>query len=235
MRNNKKIGLVCCIFLSLLVFFLFNKNIIDTIRVDNVNTINEVAKVDEILKNDDNNYNEKDLEEKNDIVGSIKISGTNINNKIVQTNNNIYYLNHNINKEEDYNGSIFLDYRNKKGDRKYLIYGHNSKTLKNALFHDLEKYVDASFYEKNQYIDLVLNNEKSVWQIFSVMIIDKNINKHMKITFNDEEWIEHISWMKNLSIYNTEVDVNVSDKILTLQTCYYKPNDSFLIINAKKI
>ena len=88
-----------------------------------------------------------------------------------------------------------MDYRNTLKDRKLLIYGHNSKTLKNALFHDLEKYLKKSFYKNNKYIELVLNDETTKWQIFSVMIIKKSNNRHMKITFNDKEWIEHINWM----------------------------------------
>ena len=58
---------------------------------------------------------------------------------------------------------------------------------------------------------------------------------YMKITFNDKEWIKHIDWMKKNSVYDTYVDVGVDDKIVTLQTCYYKPKNSYLIVNAKKI
>ena len=99
----------------------------------------------------------------------------------------------------------------------------------------LEKYLSKSFYNLHKNINLTLNNEESTWEIFSVMIVEEGNNNHMKITFNDKEWIKHIDWMKKNSVYDTYVDVGVDDKIVTLQTCYYKPKNSYLIVNAKKI
>lgn len=165
----------------------------------------------------------------------IIIPGTNINNLLVQGTDNDYYLNHSSTGSKDKKGSIFMDYRNNLEDRKLLIYGHNSKTLKTALFHDLEKYIDSSFYKNHKYIELTLNNEKSIYEVFSVMIIEEKDNRHMKITFNDKEFLEHIDWMKKNSLYVTEEEVGINDKIITLQTCYYNPDNSYLIINAKKI
>ena len=67
------------------------------------------------------------------------------------------------------------------------------------------------------------------------MIVKNGNNKHMQITFNDSEWIQHINWMRHNSVYDTDVDIGLNDKIVTLQTCYYKPKNSYLIVNAKKI
>lgn len=191
---------------------------------------NEVV-VDDTSDNDkqESNNNNKD------IVGSIKIDGTNINEYIVQGTDNDYYLNHNLNKEEDIAGSVFLDYRNSFSDRKLLIFGHNARKLKTVPFHDLEKYLDKSFYNENKYIDLTLNSEKSKWLIFSVMTVNKKDNTHMKITFNDDEWLKHIEWLKSNSLYDTNVNVGLNDKIVILQTCNYKPEGTYLLISAKKI
>ena len=168
-------------------------------------------------------------------IGKITINGTIINEEIVQGNDNVFFLNHSTDGKKNTIGSTFLDYRNNKYDRKILIYGHNSKTLNNIPFHDLEKYLNKSFLQKNKYVDLDLFGEKSKWEIFSVMIVKSGDNTHMKITFNDKEWLGHLNWMKKNSIYNTGVGVNLKDKVLTLQTCYYEPENSFILINAKKI
>lgn len=169
------------------------------------------------------------------MIGNIKINGTNIDEELVQTNNNEYYLTHSPNGKSDYRGSIFIDYRNTLNDRKLLIYGHNSESLKEVPFHELEKYLNESFYKENRYIELTLNNEKSIWEIFSIMIVKNGNNKHMQITFNDSEWIQHINWMRQNSIYDADIEIGLNDKIITLQTCYYKPKNSYLIVNAKKI
>ncbi len=165
----------------------------------------------------------------------IIIPGTNINNSLVQGTDNDYYLNHSSTGDKDKKGSIFIDYRNTAADRKILIYGHNSKTLKSALFHDLEKYLKQDFYKNYQDIELIIDNEKSLWKIFSVMIVEESNNTHMKITFNDKEWIKHLNWIKDNSIYDTGVNIDVSNRIIMLQTCYYNPENSYLIISAKKI
>lgn len=231
MKKIKVIIIVLFVFVSLFII-LNNKK--DKVIIKTNNSIDIIENVEQ-----ERQENKKTLKKtnnnENDIIGTIKIDGTNINNSIVQTSNNDFYLNHNIKKQKDVYGSIFLDYRNKIGDRKYLIYGHNSKTLKNALFHDLEKFINESFYKNNKYIELYYGNNYSKWEIFSVMIIEKNNNTHTRITFNDKEFEKHIEWMEKSSLYNTNVDVSISDIILTLQTCYYEPHDSYLLINAKKI
>lgn len=234
MEKKKTIFSVFWIVLFLLsINFLPNdgNNIISTNQkeVDNqeYNFLKDQTGVSETEKKKEKNAS--------DIIGNIKISGTRIQQQIVQGVDNEFYLNHSVYKEPNIHGSVFMDYRNTLDDRKLLIYGHNSQSLDNALFHDLEKYLKKDFYKDNQYIYLTLNNEETKWQIFSIMIVEENDNNHMKITFNDYEWIKHIDWMTKKSIYDTNVGIETHDRIITLQTCYYKPRNSYLIVNAKKI
>ena len=90
----------------------------------------------------DNTYSE--LYDRNNLykIGTLKILGSNFERILVQTDNNNFFLSHDINGEFSNIGSIFLDYRNKLTDRKLLVYGHNSKTIKDAPFHFLENYLD---------------------------------------------------------------------------------------------
>lgn len=176
-----------------------------------------------------NTYNNKE------IIGKIIINGTHIEEILVQGINNDYYLNHNIQNQKNIIGSTFLDYRNNLNDRKLLIYGHNSKTLKDIPFKELEKFLKKDFFNKYKYINLNLEGIESKWEIFSIMIIKPGDYTHTKISFNDLEWNKHIEWIKQNSIYFREMNIKQNDKIITIQTCYYNPNDSYLIINAKKI
>lgn len=59
------------------------------------------------LDNQDTRYQNHN----NDIVGSIRIIGTNISQQIVQGDDNEFYLNHNVEKAEDINGSVFIDFK----------------------------------------------------------------------------------------------------------------------------
>lgn len=168
-------------------------------------------------------------------IGSIYVEGTSISYPIMQANNNNYYLTHAPDGSYSKSGSIFMDYRNTIDDKKILIFGHNFPKGNNSPFHDLEKYKNYSFYKNHQYIDLTLDSKASKWQIFSVIIISNTTNQHMKIKFNKAQWDEHISWLINNSIYDTGITVGNDDRIVTLQTCYYKIPDTFLIVSAKNV
>ena len=239
-RKKVFIPIISILLLSFSVLLINNNH------KNNNNTIKKVMSVEKsndtsnttnsVVINDEDSIKEDNLKPNNeDIVGSIKISGTNIDEYIVQGDDNDYYLNHNLDKEEDIAGSVFLDYRNDFSDKKLLIFGHNARRLKTVPFHDLEKYMDESFYKDNKYIDLTLNNEESKWQIFSVMTVEKGNNTHMKLHFTDQEWTRHIDWLKSNSLYDTKVDVGVNDSIVILQTCNYNPENTYLLISAKKI
>ena len=128
-----------------------------------------------------------------------------------------------------------MDYRNSIDDKKILIFGHNARKLETVPFHDLEKYLDKDFYNNNKYIDLKLGDEDSKWIIFSVMIVKKGDNTHMKLEFNDDTWMQHLNYLKSNSIYNTGVDIVSSDKIVVIQTCNYNPENTYILVCAKRI
>ena len=62
-----------------------------------------------------------------EIVSWISVYSTNINYPIVKSDNNEFYLNHNINKSYDSSGWTFMDYRNNSdlSDFNTIFYGHN--------------------------------------------------------------------------------------------------------------
>lgn len=169
----------------------------------------------------------------NDIIGHITIKDTSIDEPITQTTDNEYYLTHNAKKEEDKEGSVFLDYRNQIKDKKLLLYGHNSKT-KTAPFKELETYLEETYYKEHPNITLTLQGKKANYIIFSVMLIEKTDYRHTQLKFEEEEYLEHLIWLKESSRYNTNVEVKGDDSILLIQTCYYEPEESYLLIIAKK-
>ncbi len=228
MKKNIFVVIIACFLITLSTLFLFNLN---NKKLDNKKVKKIINKTIENSKDDITNA--KDSYGNDDIIGNITVSGTDIDEYIVKTTDNNYYLNHNLKKEYDIAGAVFMDYRNSVDDKKILIFGHNARKLDTVPFHDLEKYLDESFYRENKYVDLKFN-EDTKWLIFSVMIVKKGNNTHMKLEFDDNSWLEHLNYLKSNSIYDTGVDVSFDDRIVVIQTCNYHPENTYILICAKK-
>ena len=168
-------------------------------------------------------------------VGYIKINDTKIDSQIMQYSDNDYYLTHDVNGKYSVFGSVYMDYRNKIDDKKILLFGHNTKNAKTSPFHDLEKYGKKAFYDKHSIIEIELEHKKYEYKIFSILVVSNQSNKHMKLNFKDDEWSNHLKWMIDESIYDTNVKVTEDDEIIVLQTCYYDSPNTFIIICAKKV
>lgn len=178
------------------------------------------------------NTNDLSLKYSN-IIGKIEIEDTTLYDYLCQTTNNEYYLNHNCKDNLDKKGGIFLDYRNRIDDKKLLIYGHNSKNGE-APLKVLSNFLDKNFYQTHKYINLTIRENQLKYEIFSIMIVPKNNYEHTKLVFDKEEYSKHLKYLKENSIISTDSNVGDSDNIITIQTCNYSPEDSYLIISAKR-
>lgn len=195
------------------------------------NEIKDTIKEEVSLVEDQNElayYKEHYLND--DIIGSLKIEGTNINTLLVKANDNEYYLNHSLNKQYDEIGSIFVDYRVNLDSKQINIYGHNSNVY-DVPFKELEKFLNKDFYENHKYITIWDGIKANTYEIFSVQIITNNY-EYMNV--NSNNWSKHIKEL-NKSIYDTKLQATINDDILVIQTCNYNPINSFLIINSKKV
>ena len=158
----------------------------------------------------------------NDVVGWIEIPNTNINYPILQTKDNKYYLNRDINKKYNINGSIYMNAKNSADftDNNTIIFGHY--THKTSMFTELKKIYEGE-YGKDIKINIFTEEGTSEYQIYSAYITDPNdatvINKETK-------YFEHSD--------KSFAEPNNKEKTLTLSTCYV--NDSKrLVIHAIKI
>ena len=84
----------------------------------------------------------EDLQAKNpDVKAWLTIYDTKIDYPLVQTDNDDYYMNHDVFGEVQASGSLFIDYRNDSqfGDFNTLVYGHHMSERK--MFGDIDKFV----------------------------------------------------------------------------------------------
>lgn len=169
-----------------------------------------------------------------DVVGWIKVNGTNINYPFVQSKDNKYYLTHSFNKSYNNAGWVFLDYRNNNiNNRNTIIYAHG-RTDK-TMFGTLRKVLNNGWINNtnNYVIKISTEKENSLWQIFSIYHISTT-NDYLQTEFKDErEYQRFLNILKNRSNHNFNTSITSNDTILTLSTCY---NDSEkMVVHAKLI
>lgn len=194
--------------------------------------IQDAIKIDEETKEYIVDF-DKLKEQNGDTVAYIKVENTNIEYPIVKGLDNDYYLRHNFNKDYNIAGWIFADYRNKfdDRDRNIVIYGHNMKD--GSMFNNLRKATNKNWKEEDHTITLITQSKTTKYEIFSVYTIEPE-EYYLQTEFNDINYINFINKIKERSIHEYNVNVETTDKILTLSTC----NDNGLkriVVHAKEI
>ena len=182
------------------------------------------------------NVNFDELLEKNsDTVAWLNVNNTNINYPVVQASDNDYYLNHSFDNSYNEAGWVFLDYRNSSdfSGRNNIIYAHSR--LDKTMFGSLSRVLKSSWYtdKSNHIIRLSTPSENTLWQIFSVYVIEEE-SYYITTNFNDDDsYIEFLNTIRDRSRYDFDVELSDSDKIITLSTCY--SDSERTVVHAKLI
>ena len=176
------------------------------------------------------------------LIGWIKIADTNIDYPVMQTANNDYYLDHNLNQEYDKNGSIFLDADCDvlKPSTNLIIYGHHMKSGK--MFGGLDQYSKESYYKEHPTIEFDTIYEEGTWEIMYVFrskiyAADEIVFKYYQFidANSPEEFDSNMRQMSELALYDTGVTASYGDRLLTLSTCDYTETDGRFVVVAKKV
>ncbi len=157
----------------------------------------------------------------------IAVPGANISLPVVQTTNNDKYLNTGFNGKWLSGGTAFIDYQNKApfSDMNTVIYGHNMRD--GSMFGKIKNYKSLDTYKKNPLIYVYTENENYVYKIYSVFLTSAVRSDDNGYVFaynfinlsNSENFASFMEEVKLRSYYNTGVDFQEGDKIITLSTC----------------
>ena len=173
------------------------------------------------------------LELNSDTVGWLTVPGTNIDYPVVKTTNNDFYLDHNFEKQKDYNGWVFMYNRNstRNLDKNTVLFAHN-RYYSGVMFGTLNNLTKEKWYSQAHNISIFYNTmyEEFEWEVFSIYRI-KVTDDYLKNTFeNETEWLDFIDLLKSRSIFKSDANINGKSKIITLSTCL--ENDQRLVVHA---
>ena len=170
-----------------------------------------------------------------DAVGWIIVKNTNISYPIVKTDNNEYYLHHNLYKEKNDAGWVFVDYRNKLdgNDHNIILYAHNR--IDGTMFGTMKDMLKKEWYEQsdNQIITLITEQKETKYQIFSMYKSDVE-DYYISTSFsNEKEYTNFLETLAKRSINNFNIDLSDTKSIITLSTC--TPDNKRVVVHAKEI
>jgi len=164
-----------------------------------------------------------------DVVGYIRVPGTSIDSVVTQRKNNDHYLRYDFYNKYTFFGTPFLDYRCNPVNlsKNTVIYAHHTVTQMQA-FTDLIKYRDPQFFCENPIIEYSTIYETSRWKIFAVFTTPAKASQDNSYVFNYiyphiplEKMSGYFQQINERKLYETGVECNAEDQILTLSTCTY--------------
>lgn len=177
-----------------------------------------------------------------DLIGWLSVGDSQMDLPVMQTTDNEYYLDKNIDGENDINGTLFLDCRNdiKKPSTNLIVYGHNMKN--GTMFGGLKKYLDEDYINGHNQIRFDTLYEKQQYEVIAVGLSevgyqDDGANRYYDFIEADsaEDVQEFLKTIRECAVYDRTQGVTESDHFLTLSTCNSYVEDGRLFVVAKKI
>ncbi len=179
-----------------------------------------------------------------DVVGWLNIAGTNIDYPVLQNPDgknvpisqvNQYYVGRDLYKKVSKNACIFADDYNQMGDRTELsrntiLYGHNWTNIekngaavrmnddRDVMFGQLLMFSDLDFAKKTPAFTFATLDDNITWVVFAAFYTDTSFY-YIEDAPTDSEFMKIVNGAIERSEHIYDVDVRLSDKILTLSTC----------------
>lgn len=196
------------------------------------------------------------LAENPDTAGWITVPNTNIDNVVLQTVDNDYYMDKDFYGKYNIAGQIFLDYRciindyDKKQTDNVIVYGHNQADR--TMFGSLKNYKikkdstkNFSFYKENPTFKFSSLYEEYTYKIIALFVIEVEPNQTRDGVLFD--YHNYVNFTKNKSFdsfkenvlkrtaVNTGVDFDENDKYMTLSTCSNEFSNSRFVVIGRRV
>ena len=177
-------------------------------------------------------------EENRDFVGWVKIEGTNINYPIVQNREDpCFYLNHGFDKSYSAYGVPFMDAKcSFSFSNNLIVYGHHMNN--GTMFADLEKYKDKTFWENHKQIQFDTLEGLGTYEVVAAFAFDTNHDQFMFNDYYNMDEVEYWEFIENCQLraaYETGVQAEYGENLITLVTCEYTHENGRFVVVAKKV
>lgn len=194
---------------------------------------------------------ERLMEKNPDVAGWIRIDNTPVDYPVMHTPDEPnYYYRRGFDKEYSSYGMIYMDATCTIADQdtygepfkegeicpNYILYGHHMKN--GTMFASLDKYSSEAYYQEHPVVEFDTENELGCYEIIGTvrLPVEQLNGEFAKVLAarTREDYENLIRYVKEHSFYDTGINANWPEQLITLTTCEYTQRDGRLLLVARK-
>ena len=159
---------------------------------------------------------------------------------VQKENDNDYYLTHSFDGRKSQAGALFMDGSNLlvPEDAALIIYGHNMRN--GTMFQKLINYEDTAFLKKHPLVQFDTIYENRTYVPFAALTatLEPYSERYLDVrqfSFSQSSFEDYIERIRELSLYESPVDVVYGDSVLMLVTCEYLHDNGRFIVALREV
>lgn len=202
--------LICCCIVFTLLFTINNS---DKSKFKVENRVSAIK-----------NEKRKDVKEsKYETIAWLRVQGTNIDTPVIGYSTVLAL------DEVDKENFAWNNVNEEKIFNQVVISGHNILNLSSkpmigkeyfSRFDDLMAFVYEEFVSENKYIQYTVDGQNYIYKVFAVYFdYSYNMDLRHQGNYTKEEMNNYLEYVAKLNVYDFDIEVDESDRIITLTTC----------------
>jgi len=151
----------------------------------------------------------------------LTVFGTHIDYPVVQSHDNMKYVNTNALGNHSLSGAIFLDSRNSKdfSDFDNIIYGHHME--KQTMFGEIGQFSEKEYFDARRYGSMYFDGQEHGLEFFAFIHTSAYNDSVYKVNITElDEQQAYLDMLLGIASHTrNEVQVTVEDRFVLLTTC----------------
>lgn len=158
-----------------------------------------------------------------------------INYPVVYGRDNDFYLERNLYKRSDPNGTIFSDASNTKGvvDNNLILYGHHMQDM--TMFATLKYWLEQDYYESHPVMWLLTPTQDYRIELFSCHTCSATDETYTIFLGPCRELDEYLARVRAQSAFESDVTLESDAKYIMLSTCAYSFLNARTVLHGKLV
>lgn len=171
----------------------------------------------------------------------LTIEGTRINYPVMYSPEDPeYYLNHDFYGEPSEAGVPFIGVDCTPDSNHLIIYGHHKRD--GSMFTDLLRFAKKEFWEEHRTLEFDTVEESGEYEILAAFYEKVHYQDETDVfryysyggDLTRERWEEYLDQVSRAALYETGVETEYGDRLLTLSTCAYHTENGRFVVVARK-